>query len=211
MYKKDPLLKINTQTSSPHNIIPRLVNANSEVLDVGCNTGFIGKKLLEKNVITDGIDINDKALKIASKFYQHTYKRDLYIGKLDIPRKKYDYIIFADILEHLPRPDLVLQDSAKYLKKEGSILISLPNIARLEIRLKLLLGSFDYTYGGILSEDHLRFFTRKTANDLINKSGYTVINTIPTGLGYHIRPLSSFLAFQFVYICKHSDGKPKIG
>lgn len=204
MYKKDPLLKINTQASSPHNIIPSLINAHSSVLDVGCNTGFIGKKLIDKNATVDGIDINDKALKIASKYYQHTYKRDLYTGKLSIPQKKYDYIIFADILEHLPRPDLILQDTKKYLKKDGLLLISLPNIARIEIRLKLLLGGFDYTYGGILSEDHLRFFTKKTATELLSRCHYKVLQTIPTGLGYRFPILSSLLAFQFIYICKNT-------
>jgi len=87
------------------------------------------------------------------------------------------------------------------LKDDGRVIISLPNIARLEIRLKLLVGKFDYQ-PGILSADHLRFFTRQSATALIEKCGYRIENIIPTGLGHRIKILTNLTAFQFIYVCK---------
>jgi len=202
MFKKDPCLSQSHSPHSPHILIPQNIKNGSTVLDVGCNTGFMGKLLKKKGCSSDGVDINVAAIKIAKKHYLNVYKRDLYVGKLNIPRKKYDSIVFADLLEHLPRPDLLLKDSVSYLKKSGSILISMPNIARFDIRLRLLFGNFDYTYGGILSEDHLRHFTKKQAVKMINASGLRVVKIIPTGLGHRIHIFPTLTAFQFIYICK---------
>ena len=205
MFQKDPCLSINSTSyshHSPQGIIPSLINKNSTVLDVGCNTGFMGRTLKKRGAVCDGIDINKVALKKAKKHYRKLYVRDLYSGKLNIKNYKYDYILFMDVLEHVPRPDLLLKDSIKNLKKSGRIIISLPNIARLEIRLQLLVGKFNYTYGGILSEDHLRHFTKKEALKMINNCGLQAKKIIPTGLGHELKILPNLTAFQFIYICE---------
>jgi hypothetical protein len=54
------------------------------------------------------------------------------------------------------------------------IVISLPNVAHLYVRLKLLLGRFDYAARGICDETHLRFFTRASAMRLIASCGITI-------------------------------------
>ncbi len=201
MFVKDQLLKYDPSPHSPHNIIPALIKEHSTVLDVGCNTGFLGKLLNKKRVKIDGIDINEEALAAAKAYYRNTYIRDLYREKLNLGKNKYDYIVFADILEHLPRPDIIINDAKKYLQKDGRIIVSLPNIARFEIRLQLLLGSFDYQ-PGIIGPDHLRFFTKKSAIEMIENCGFEVKKIIPTGLGHKIKILSTLTAFQFIYVCQ---------
>lgn len=206
IFKKDGPIPFNTSPHSPHQIIYHLIKKNSTVLDVGCNTGQLGQKLLQKSVVSDGIDINPKLIKIAQKTYRHTYIRDLYQPHLNLPKKQYDYIVFSDILEHLPHPDQILLDSHHYLKPTGQLIVSLPNVARLEIRLKLLFGSFDYQFG-ILSPDHLRFFTQKTAKRLFESTNFSVQRTIPTGLGHKLGVFPNLLAFQFIYVLKNCRAK----
>ncbi len=200
-FRKDEMLKLDTSSHSPHMIIPKLIQKNSVILDVGCNAGFLGKFLLKKQVVSDGIDIHKEALKKAEKYYRNVFLRNLYHPALQLQNKTYDSIVFSDILEHLPRPDLLLKDAKKYLKSDGRVVISLPNIARFEIRLQLLFGKFTYR-PGILGFDHLRFFTKKTAIDMIHWAGYEVVQTIPTGLGHRIKIFQTLTAFQFIYVCK---------
>ncbi len=202
MFQKDLLLTMDSRATSPHNLIPKLIKENSIVLDVGCNTGFLGKKLREKGIVSDGIDINEEALREAKKYYRKVFRRDLYNPNLKLNNNKYNYIVFSDVLEHLPRPDILLTRCRKYLEKDGLIIISMPNIARIQIRLGLLFGKFDYTRGGILGEDHLRFFTKKSATKMIENCGYNVIKVIPTGIGNRIKFFSTLIAFQFIYVCK---------
>jgi O-antigen biosynthesis protein len=203
MFKKDPILNLDESPHSPHSIIPRLISKkNAFILDVGCNNGLIGREIIKlSQASVDGIDINKEALKEAGESYRKVFRRDLYESKLEIESENYDYIIFSDILEHLPRPDLVLRDAKKYLKDDGKIIISLPNVARFEIRIGLLLGNFDYR-PGILSEDHLRFFTKESAQRLIRECGYGIEDIIPTGLGHRINIFTNLTAFQFIYVCK---------
>lgn len=202
MFQKDGLFVLSAFSHSPHNLIPKLIKPNSTILDVGCNTGVMADALQGKNPTLDGIDINDAAIKIAKKKYRHVYKRDLYKPHMDIPKTTYDYIVFGDILEHLPRPDLTLTDARKYLKKNGVIIASIPNIARLELRLLHLMGTFDYTISGIMSTDHLRFFTKTSAIKMFQECGYTVEKVLPTGLGHLIKVFPTLTAFQFIYVCK---------
>lgn len=206
MFSKDTLIKSNPSPHSPHSLIPTLISPNTTVLDVGCNTGMLGKAIHQTNII-DGIDINDKALKKAKPYYRHLYNSDLTSSKSLSIKKKYDYIVFSDILEHLPRPDQTLKSAKKLLNKDGYVIASIPNIARFEIRLKLLFGQFEYTSSGILNSDHLRFFTQKSAVKLFNESGYKIIKIIPTGFGHQFNVFPNLTAFQFIYIAKISDEK----
>jgi 2-polyprenyl-3-methyl-5-hydroxy-6-metoxy-1,4-benzoquinol methylase len=201
MFKKDGLINFNLSAHSPHQIISSLLSSGSTILDVGCNTGLLGKHNFKK-AIFDGIDINKQALIKAKPYYRHLLLADLSLLKNINLKNKYDFIIFSDILEHLPRPDLTLIFFKKYLKPGGSIIISLPNIARFEIRLQLLFGKFEYTQSGILNQDHLRYFTKKSATDFISKSGYRITKIIPTGLGHQFNILPNLTAFQFIYVAQ---------
>ncbi|MBI2641094.1 class I SAM-dependent methyltransferase [Candidatus Roizmanbacteria bacterium] len=200
MFNKDDLLFFDHSPYSPHSTIYGLIKKDSTILDIGCNAGYLGRELQKKSVISDGVDSNKKALEKAKKYYRSVFFRDLYTPRLQLANYSYDYIVLADILEHLPQPGLLLTDCKKYLKKSGKVIISLPNVARIEIRLGLLLGKFNYS-PGILGEDHLRFFTRDTGIKLIEDSGLRVEKIIPTGFGKRIGMLPTLFAFQFIFVC----------
>lgn len=201
MFEKDDLYGFNRSPHSPHSIVFNLIKKEKTLLDVGCNSGLLGKELIKKNVISDGIDINKKALLEANKYYRKTFIRDLYNPNLKIPNIKYDYIVFSDLLEHIPRPDKLLLSSKKYLKDNGQIIVSIPNVARFEIRMKLLFGKFNYE-PGIMSPDHLRFFTKKSSVKMFINCGYRIKNIIPTGLGHMIKIFPTLTAFQYVFVCE---------
>gem|GEM_PF-5676661 len=47
-----------------------------------------------------------------------------------MPEKIFDVIVFADVLEHLKKPEEVLIKMKRFLKDDGFMVISLPNIAQ---------------------------------------------------------------------------------
>jgi len=202
MFSKDKAISLNQSPYSPHTIIPKLIPANSYVLDVGCNAGYIGKYLKEdKGCTCDGIDIDEFLLTQAKPYYCNLFKIDLYYDNF-LLTKKYDIILFIDILEHLPNPYRIIQKFSSNLNPHGRIIICLPNIARIEYRLKHLLGIFDYEESGIMHQDHLRFFTLKSGEKLIQNCGLKIEKILPTGLGARVKVFESLTAFQFIYICK---------
>jgi 2-polyprenyl-3-methyl-5-hydroxy-6-metoxy-1,4-benzoquinol methylase len=204
MFNKDERLSFNFNSHSPHVIVTKLISEGTTVLDVGCNTGYIGKYLIEnKGCIVDGVDIEKLFLDEAKKNgYRKVFQIDLYDNNFLFVDDKYDYILLVDILEHLPSPARIFSKFIdNNLKTDGRTILSLPNIARMEYRVKHLMGNFDYEKSGIMHQDHLRFFTKKTSIDMIEKCGCEIKNVIPTGLGHKLNILTNLTAFQFIFIC----------
>jgi 2-polyprenyl-3-methyl-5-hydroxy-6-metoxy-1,4-benzoquinol methylase len=93
---------------------------------------------------------------------------------LPFAREVFDYIIFADVLEHLYHPGKVLRNMRGYLKPGGRILCSIPNMLHASVMIPLLQGDFSYQDAGILDKTHIRFFTLQSVYQLMAQSGYRV-------------------------------------
>lgn len=166
-------MKLRYEGTTYNNEVYRLVPKNTKVLDIGCNTGYLGEALInKKDCYVFGIDFSREALKIAKKKLNKTKRFDL--EKYQNPRinEKFDVIIFADVLEHVRYPKRLLNIYKNLLSEKGIIIASVPNVANIKNRFNLFCGNWDYTRIGILDETHLRFFTKKTAMNLFKKSGY---------------------------------------
>ncbi len=166
--------KLNLSKYSTHNIIRSNVGSNKTVLDVGCNDGYIGKISDSTNRFY-GLDASEESVGIAQEIYEKAIQYDLnhlIILPWDV---KFDVIIFADVLEHVLYPETVLNYFVKnYLKEDGKVIISLPNIANWRIRLDFLFGKFDYTDSGIMDRTHLHLYTYKTAFEFMSKSNLKI-------------------------------------
>ena len=148
------------------------------VLDVGCSTGIIGRtlKLIKNDIVVDGIELDKEAYNEIkkNKVYNDLYNINICdfdnnnTKKFYDSNKKYDYIIFADVLEHLINPDEVLYKMSKKLSKNGVIIISIPNVSHIDIIRSLINNEFNYNDRGILDSTHLRFFTKNSFCDMIH-------------------------------------------
>lgn len=183
----------------------KYLSPSSLVLDVGCNKGQTGKLLKDRagcKVI--GVDHSRQAVKEAKKVLDKVILADIELGKIDLGRDLFDLIILSNILEHLRTPLAVLQGLKRHLKPNGYFLIAVPNIAFWQIRLDLFLGKFNYQEVGILSQDHLRFFTYKTLKELVENAGLKIKESTTNYLGWRdkiARLWPTLLASQFVIIC----------
>lgn len=153
------------------------VEEGARVLEIGCWIGALGGELIkQKKCKVDGLDANAEALKKArGRGYERLYCQDLnLLDTLRIEDKRYDYIIFGDVLEHLLYPEEVICFFLKYLSRDGKMLISLPNVAFILYRLKLLAGSFDYEELGVMDKTHVRFYTLSSMKKLFERVGLKV-------------------------------------
>jgi len=188
---------------SSHHKILDLVGEGKKVMDVGCSRGYLAAKFKEKGCFVLGIESDPQSALIAKEFCDELVTGDVeQLDKLKYPENYFDVIVFADVLEHLKHPENVLINLKKYLKKDGRIIASLPNIARIDIRMKLLLGKFDYEEGGILDKTHLRFFTLKNAKKLFINCGLNIESIAFTASASRFKIFPELLAFQFVIVSK---------
>lgn len=149
------------------------------ILDVGCAAGYLGKILREKGHYVAGIEADAAAAKKARAYYDVFHLADLETFAFPY-RGEFDYILFADILEHLRDPAAVLRRSLPSLKKTGKIIISVPNVANWIIRLSLLFGNFDSADRGILDRTHLHFFTLRTLKQMMSEVSCHVLDVTST-------------------------------
>jgi 2-polyprenyl-3-methyl-5-hydroxy-6-metoxy-1,4-benzoquinol methylase len=138
------------------------------VLDVGCACGDLGIALKEhRKAQVWGFDYDLERVEIArsTNAYNEVHQVDLNkISRDDFScfKKKFDYIVCGDVLEHLYDPKGVLLVLLEYLKEDGYFVISLPNVAHTSVKASLLVNDWTYTDIGLLDESHVRFFTYKT-------------------------------------------------
>ena len=170
--ESDFVVDLNS-TNDSHSIIANEIiksGSNLTVLDVGCGSGLLGKFFLGNDSITiDGIEIDKIAVDHARKIGKY---RRIFDGSIDdyyIKNKnKYDIVVFGDVLEHLVNPyEVIYKTVNKHLKKGGKILVSIPNVAHIDIISNLLNGNFNYNDVGTLDVTHLRFFTIKSFAQMI--------------------------------------------
>lgn len=162
---------------SSHYYLLQFAGSGHRTLDIGCGEGFLAARLADMNHKVTGVDVLAQP-RHASRMEEYL-PCDLMQG-LDpvLPRlagRMFDWILLMDILEHLPFPERVLDACRELLAPEGQILVSVPNVANITVRLMLLFGRFDYTSRGIMDRTHLRFYTRRTARQLVESAGYEVV------------------------------------
>jgi O-antigen biosynthesis protein len=190
------------------------ISTDSLCLDVGCWVGDLGKQLIDKKRCrVDGIDFREDVLERAkSAGYENAFEINFNNSTFDVSKinRKYDFIIFADVLEHFIYPQGVLETLKKYLKPKGKIVVSLPNVAFVINRLQLLLGKWEYKEFGTLDKTHLRFYTINSGTRLIKSADFKVEKVKPYnqfGVTRYLKPIDKFfpnlLCYQFLMVAAH--------
>jgi 2-polyprenyl-3-methyl-5-hydroxy-6-metoxy-1,4-benzoquinol methylase len=151
-----------------------------DVLDVGCGYGRNGWEIQQLGNRVTGIESDPTAAKVADERLEHVIRVNLLdydAVRTKLAGKKFDVIIFADVLEHLPWPIGALRSYLEFLREGGSVIVSLPNVALWSVRLSLLFGRFQYTGSGVLDATHMRFFTRRTVREMFAAAGLKPVAT----------------------------------
>lgn len=155
-------VNINMDSATSHSIILNEIQPNSIVLEFGCANGSTTKYLKnELNCQVYIIEINLDDYNLAIQYAQDGIVCDAV--KLEWLEKykdiQFDYILFADVLEHLSDPEIVLKNSNKLLKFDGKIIISVPNMCNNGVIAELYANKFHYRKTGLLDETHIHFFS----------------------------------------------------
>lgn len=186
----------------------------SLVLEIGCATGFMGAYLRkEKKCFVVGVEERKEEVREAKKQLQKIIRGNIEEEKtIQQVRElgKFQVILASAVVEHLQDPMRALRRWKTFLRKDGTLIVTTSNIAHWTMRMKILLGKFDYEEYGILDSTHLRFFTPKTFAELVESAGFSITHYSidPVGGGY---PKASYLlsklfpnvfAYQMLIVAK---------
>lgn len=161
-----------------HDLIKHITSKNNYILDVGCANGANGKFLLEQGLAQyiTGIEYDSKMSNEAKENYNKIFIGDLdnknFLEEVLEDDTKYDYIIFGDVLEHLKSAESVLRNLTALLKPKGKVILSVPNIAHLELFVQVYLnGHWPRNDRGIFDKTHLTWFTKKDILEMVLRCG----------------------------------------
>lgn len=152
-------------------------------LDIACGDGeLLNNFLYKKYKKAEGIDISKDLIDIAkSKQIKNcTFivgDIDDFVEKSIKSGKKYDVIYLLAILEHIQWPSFFIKNIFKILNIGGHVVVEVPNVAWLPHRISMLLGKFPITAPttGVIAgvyDEHIRFFTHKTLNQIAIQAGF---------------------------------------
>ncbi len=197
-----------------------------KILELGVGDASLTKRLHEAGAEVTGVDIDEEAAEIA-----RPYCEKLLISNLDDFESVqlegvYDMVIAADVLEHLRDPEVVLSKLKRFVKRDGWLVVSLPNVVNLYVRLNVLLGRFPYHSKGILDRTHLHFYTLKSAESMLKKTGWHVglrrVSNIPIAIIFPFllrqpfvilfalfrmmtKCLKGLLGYQSIFFCQNPN------
>lgn len=190
---------------------------NHRILDVGCGAGHFGAYLKKSNKAEKvyGVELFKDAADEAANYLDGVICADLDSLDLSTLRSEwgdhaFDYIVCADVLEHVKNPWKTLAALTELLATEGQVIVSLPNVRHWSVLFPLLFrGQWEYQEAGIMDRTHLRFFTKATACELVRSAGFRMVSITPL-IGGRWRTLSKasahlldeFLAIQFVLVAE---------
>jgi SAM-dependent methyltransferase len=138
------------------------------VLDLGCGYGAIAEPLVERGYSYVGVDIDPDGLAVLADRGLETHKLDL-AATDELPERLGGVIgarplaavLVLDVLEHLVDPGEVLRALHSLLacNRYPPLIVSVPNVAHVDIGAKLTFGMWDVTPTGLLDHTHVSLFT----------------------------------------------------
>jgi methionine biosynthesis protein MetW len=170
-----------------HSVLMRLIPAHSRVLELGCASGYLSG-YMERGLgcRVTGLEYDAESVAIAKTRCHAVFQADLDDeNALDAVRDDgpYDVLLAAAVLEHLKYPERLLRAARPLLAPDARLIVSLPNVAHWGVRLRLVLGRFDYEDYGIMDRTHLRMYTLKAGRALLEDQGFVVDEFYIAGSG----------------------------
>ncbi len=159
----------NTMTIFIDNIEP-----NSTILEFGPASGRLTRYLKEeKKCDMYIVELDEEAGKIAAQSAKDYVIGDIqdYVWVEKFADIQFDYILFADVLEHLTEAANVVREAAKLLKSTGQICLSVPNIAHNSVIIDMINNKFEYKATGIMDNTHVHFYTKDSLDLFVKECG----------------------------------------
>ena len=153
---------------------------SATVLDVGCACGDLGIALKRyKGYDVYGIELDAESAEIARKTGAYAWVGQLNLDELSQTSLsefagKFDYVVCGDVLEHLRNPITTIAVLKGFLKGDGRLIASIPNVAHMSVKANLLVNDFTYTDHGLLDRMHVHFFTHRSICEEMSASGLEI-------------------------------------
>ena len=143
---------------------------NGSLLEIGCGYGDFLAEAMTYGLDVTGVEYSPHAASIAHK--KIAPKGKVFPGEISQlnNKKKFNYIVLADVLEHVRDPQLFLKTIHNLLEKDGIIFVAVPSLDSFSA--KLMKNKWME-----FKTEHLWYFSKKTLNQLLTSENFSQIKT----------------------------------
>lgn len=121
------------QLASCHQRDPSLPDclAGLRILDVGCGGGLISEALAKRGATVTGVDASAMSIEVARRHAQQSglsvdYRHCL-AGQLLAEDERFDVVINAEVVEHVPDQAALINECARLVKPSGTLVLATLN------------------------------------------------------------------------------------
>lgn len=177
----------------------QLLETGQKILDIGCGDGELLLIAREKGYqIAAGVDLSENVIKNAKEniirqkgsLSGFNIKKGDVDDKLPFADSSFDAVTMISVLEHVFDPYHAVLEVKRVLKKNGTFILEVPNIAWFHYRFSLLFGKLPQTAYEIgWDGGHLHYFTFATVEKLLKENGFVVLERKTSGIFTPLRLL----------------------
>lgn len=159
-------------------VFDSIPEGSSRILDFGCNHGELLHRLRRDKGCSELYGVEIKPFD-GLQYLDEAWIIDLQEEDAELDEEflsYFNYMILHDVIEHLYDPWYVLAKLHKYVHNSTQVLVAFPNAQYCYLLYAMTLGYFPYGQpGGYFNEEHIRWFTLRSAIELLMLAGYDVI------------------------------------
>lgn len=177
------------------------------ILDAACGNGWLASLYRADRHTVVGLDIADANLSRMQALGIQAIKHNL-DQPLPFADASFDTVVCSEILEHVFRPDLVLQEAWRVLKPGGRVILTVPNLHGLRNRLDMLLGKRTPFIEFRIYEDttdqlshvgvqHIRHYSFTGMTSILRTLGFEHIRS--RGQSFHLNATPPFMLLSVLH------------
>ena len=158
------------------------LSENVKILEIGSGSGLFIEECENSKLNILGSEADEKQVILLKKRFSNIIRISLPLKRVnDIKLRKFDFIIFNDVFEHLENLDEVIGQLKIFLNENGKIIINLPSSDGLIFKFASLLNNigiksfYNRLWQKNLSSPHLSYFNNSNLKILFKKHGYNLI------------------------------------
>ncbi|MBT6691023.1 class I SAM-dependent methyltransferase [Candidatus Parcubacteria bacterium] len=146
------------------------------LLSLGCSTGIIEKDIKKQTgVSVHGLEASSACAKKATARGINMKVGDV-TKKLPYTKNSFDFVFAGEVIEHVIDARAFLLEIKRVLKPGGFLILTTPNLARIDDRVKFLFGKAPRHTNPMheILYLHIRPFTFSSLKDSLHQTGYKI-------------------------------------
>jgi 2-polyprenyl-3-methyl-5-hydroxy-6-metoxy-1,4-benzoquinol methylase len=152
-------------------------SARGELLDVAAGSGLAAEALAAQGWTVTALDLSQELVDQirARPGIREALQHDLSSGPLPFEDARFAAVFAGEIIEHLVDTRRFLEELHRVLRPGGLLVVTTPNLASFENRIRLLFGVYPaWLEYELSSQGHVRAYTRRTLRTHLRGTGFDV-------------------------------------